>query len=85
MVLQRLNQIHHLRGAMPQSERIAELEQRVRNLETLRDQLFGMSTAAKYGYRALLVLAGYGGINFVHHAVITIANWLNAPLVQRPH
>lgn len=65
---------------MPDQAKIRELEDRLRELENLRNQLLGMSNAAKWGYRALLVLAGYGGIDFFHHTLVAIGNWLNQPI-----
>jgi hypothetical protein len=63
-----------------QSQRILDLEARVRELEGLRNQLIGMGDAAKWGYRALLVLAGYGGIDFFRHLFTAIGSWLNHPM-----
>jgi hypothetical protein len=58
-----------------QLQRIRDLEEKVRQLEALRNQLVGMSKAAIIGYRALYVLAGYGGIEAMHRIIA----WLNAP------
>lgn len=64
------------------NEKINDLEKRVRELEGLRNQLLGMSTFAKYGFRMLVLIAGWGGIDLLRK----FAAWLNAPMnVGRPH
>ena len=57
-------------------EDITHLEKEVRELTRLRDQLIGMGSAAKWGYRALLVAGGYGAIDGVKHLIA----WLTAPV-----
>lgn len=55
---------------------VDKLERQVRELESLRDQLLGMSTISKWGLRALFVLAGAGGISLAWRLV----QWLNSPM-----
>lgn len=60
---------------------IAELEKRVRDLEALRNQLLGMSTAARVGFKCIVGLGGYGFLR----VLLDVIHWLNAPLAARPH
>lgn len=81
---------------MPESWRIENLEREnerldreVNRLKTQvqvfvddRNQLIGMSKAARWGVKLIFALGGYGLFKFIHD----IGQWLNAPLnVGRPH
>ena len=48
-------------------------------LRSLRDQLIGMSSLAKWGIRVLIALGGFGALD----AVLRVIQWLNAPI--KPH
>jgi hypothetical protein len=57
-------------------QQVEQLKRQVADLKSLRDNIAGMSTIAKWGFRALILLAGYGGLNVIHR----IIEWLNRPL-----
>lgn len=59
--------------------RVKELEDDVKALRSLRDQLIGMSSLAKWGIRVLIALGGFGALD----AVLRVIQWLNAPI--KPH
>jgi hypothetical protein len=58
---------------------VEELKDEVRDLRSLRDNLIGISTAARWGIKILIALGGYGALNLVSR----IIQWLNAPM--KPH
>ena len=57
-------------------KQVDDLQKEVRYLRSIFDQGLGISTAAKWGIRILLVLAGTGGVSAIHWLV----KWLSSPV-----
>jgi len=64
-----------------QREEIRKMDERIRALENTRNQMIGMSAAAKWGVRTVVALGGVGSLDLLGKLI----HWLNAPIVQRPH
>lgn len=57
-------------------KQVEKLQDEVESLRSLRDQLLGMSAAAKWGLRLLIILGGTGAVDIVTR----LAQWLNHPV-----
>ena len=69
-----MNDSQSIRIAYLEKE-MEELKDDVRNLRSLRDQLLGMSAAARWLYRLIAVLVSAGVIDGIIHFI----QWLNQP------
>lgn len=59
-------------------KRNEELEAEIQKMKDERNVLLGVGTAAKWGIKAIVVLAGWGALRFISD----ILHWLNMPMVK---